>query len=78
MTMPLEVIFEGSVLGSDPVERKRKLDSGSDQQLLELRQYILQSMKSNMQNKDSYKQYQDVLVNEIEPILNQRGVHLRG
>jgi glutaminyl-tRNA synthetase len=75
---PIEDIFEGTVLGSDREERKRKLNSQSDQQLLELRQHFLQCMAGNRQEKNYFKQYQDVLINEIEPILNLRGVHYRG
>jgi hypothetical protein len=67
-------IFECSVLGSTPEERKGKLSSASDQQLLELRQYLLQSLSNNSQNKDHYAQYQNVLINEVEPELSRRQV----
>jgi hypothetical protein len=67
-------IFEGSVLGSTPEERREQLKSGLDQQLVKLRQYLVRSMNNNKQNKDSYEQYQDVLVNEVDPEMKQRNL----
>jgi hypothetical protein len=75
--MPSKDVFEGLVLGSDPEERKRKLTAGSDRGLLDMRQHILQLMHNNRPD-ESYKQYQDVLINEIEPIFNERGIEYRG
>jgi glutaminyl-tRNA synthetase len=71
-------VLEGTAVGGDAATRKRNFLGSSDVQLLELRQWFLVVIAQNKQNSAAMKQYQDVLVHELEPVLDQRGVVYRG